>query len=83
MQCACAVLYCHLWPDRLYNIFRHYLINGTIFGINSTKHNACFEFLYNLYLKYLFQEKMKEILSKMYIGLHAKQPSFVSDCNDI
>ena len=23
--------YCHLWPARLYNIFPHYLINGTIF----------------------------------------------------
>ena len=24
MQCACAVLYCHLWPVRLYHIFLHY-----------------------------------------------------------
>ena len=24
---ACA--YCHLWPSSLYNIFPHYLINGT------------------------------------------------------
>jgi hypothetical protein len=32
MQSACAVLYCHLWPVRLYHIFPHYLINGTIFG---------------------------------------------------
>jgi hypothetical protein len=23
--------YCHLWPAQLYNIFLHYLINGTIF----------------------------------------------------
>ena len=22
---------CHLWPARIYNIFRHYLINGTVF----------------------------------------------------
>jgi hypothetical protein len=28
----CAALYCHLWPVWLYNIFSHYLINGTIFG---------------------------------------------------
>ena len=27
MQTACAVLYCHLWPGRLYNICPHYLIN--------------------------------------------------------
>ena len=35
-----------LWPFRLYNIFPHYLTNGTIF------------------------EKLSEIRSKMYIGLH-------------
>ena len=29
--------YCHLWPVRLYNIFPHYLINGTILG-NVTDH---------------------------------------------
>jgi len=26
--------YCSLWPVRLYNIFPHYLINGTIFEKN-------------------------------------------------
>jgi hypothetical protein len=31
MQCACAVLYCHLWPVWFYHIFPHYLIHGTIF----------------------------------------------------
>ena len=32
MQCACKVLYCHLWPVMLYYIFSLYLRNGTIFG---------------------------------------------------
>ena len=32
MQSACVVLYCHLHTVRLYHIFPHYLINGTIFG---------------------------------------------------
>ena len=32
MQGVCAVLYCHLWPVRLCQVFPHYLINGTIFG---------------------------------------------------
>jgi len=27
-----SITYCHLWPSRLYNIFPHYLIKGTIFG---------------------------------------------------
>jgi len=30
-QSACALLYCHLLPVRLYLILLHYLINGTIF----------------------------------------------------
>jgi hypothetical protein len=29
--CNAHAPYCHLWPVRLYNIFPHYLINGTIF----------------------------------------------------
>jgi len=29
--CNAHAPYCHLWPALLYNIFPHYLINGTIF----------------------------------------------------
>jgi len=29
--CNAHAPYCHVWPLRLYNIFQHYLINGTIF----------------------------------------------------
>ena len=32
MQCACALLYCHPWNVRLYYIYQHCLIKGTIFG---------------------------------------------------
>ena len=32
MQCACAVLYCHLLPVRLYHVFPHYFVNGANFG---------------------------------------------------
>jgi hypothetical protein len=32
MQSSRATLYCHLWPVRIYYIFTHYLLNGTIFG---------------------------------------------------
>jgi len=31
MQYACAALYCHLWPDPLYNIFPHYLTKARFF----------------------------------------------------
>jgi hypothetical protein len=43
MQCACAVWYCLLWPVRLYRIFPHYLLNGTIFGGGGgmTEHIMC------------------------------------------
>jgi hypothetical protein len=32
MQRACAVLYCHLWPIGLNQIFPHYLINDKMLG---------------------------------------------------
>ena len=31
IQHACAVLYCHMWPIRLYNNFPRYLICAMIF----------------------------------------------------
>ena len=31
IQSACTLLYCCVWPVRLYHIFPHYLIFGTIF----------------------------------------------------
>ena len=33
--CNAHAPYCHLWPATLYNIFPHYLINGTILGEKS------------------------------------------------
>ena len=48
MQCACAILYCHLWPAQLYNIFPHYLIHGTILKkVIEHAYNVCFDFLHN------------------------------------
>jgi hypothetical protein len=38
MQSACVVLYCHLWPVRLYHVCKHSLTNGTILGNNVTEH---------------------------------------------
>jgi hypothetical protein len=31
-------LFCRLWPAGLYNIFAHYLINGTIFEKKAIEH---------------------------------------------
>ena len=33
--------YCHLWPVRLYNIFPHYLIKGTIFEKKVMEFKMC------------------------------------------
>jgi hypothetical protein len=41
----CAVLYCHLWPVRLYHIFLQYLIHVTIFGEKNIQRKMCFDFL--------------------------------------
>ena len=42
IQHACVVLYCHLWPVRLYDIFTHYLTNAKIFWEKKFEHKMCF-----------------------------------------
>ena len=37
--CNVHVPYCHLLPARLYNIFLHCLLNGTILGEKVIEHN--------------------------------------------
>jgi hypothetical protein len=64
----CAVLYCHLWPVWLCNIFPHYFINGTIFREKKCiKHKrSVLIFLYKLCRKrFSFYRDFSEIL--MYI----------------
>jgi len=41
LACNAHVLYCHLWPVWLYDIFPHYLTNGMIFWKNIVEHNIC------------------------------------------
>jgi hypothetical protein len=42
------VVYCHLWPVRLYHLITHYLINGTIFeGKSYWIQNVGFYFIHN------------------------------------
>jgi hypothetical protein len=78
MQRAWAVLYCHLWPVRLYHILPHYLINDTVF-IQLLNKNMCFDFLYDFCPKYIsFQKQFSEVLTKMYIRIHVKYPLFLS-----
>jgi len=76
--------YCHLWPARLYNIFPHYLINGTIFGGKNLLNTKCvFGFSLQLLSEtfLILIRKLSQTLSKMYICLHVKHRLFVSDFN--
>jgi len=60
MHCVCAVLYCHLWPVKLYIIVPHNLTNGTIFGGEKIiEHRMCF-FIYstNLSEKFLIRRRI-------------------------
>ena len=41
MESACALLYCRLWPVRLYHILPHYVKNGTILGKKLIEHKIC------------------------------------------
>jgi len=59
-------------PARLYCIFQHYLINGTIFEKENVEHEMCV--LIPSCLKHLSERDM----IKMYIGLHVKYPLFLS-----
>jgi hypothetical protein len=52
MQCACALVNCHLWPVWLYHIFTHYTINSTVFREKITEHKMCLDFLYKFCLKH-------------------------------
>jgi hypothetical protein len=73
-ECVCSVRYpacsahdpyCHLWPARIYSIFPHYLINGTVFKKISLNTKRVFDFLYNFCLKHFsFSEEVNEIRSK-------------------
>jgi hypothetical protein len=46
-SCNAHAPYCHLWPAPLYNMFPHYLINGTIFEREKRHwtYNVCFNLL--------------------------------------
>jgi hypothetical protein len=77
--------YCHLWSARLYNIFPHFISQTARFLEKKTLLNIKCVLVFSTTLTWnIFYSKKKwKILSKSYVGLHAKYPSFVSDFNDV
>jgi len=67
-----AVLYCHLWPAPLYDIFPHYLINGTTLEKKVTEHKMCvLIFCAAFFLKHFsFYEEFCQTMSKTFICVY-------------
>jgi hypothetical protein len=77
-------LYCHLWPASLYNIFRHYLLNGTIFEKRYPTKKMCFSSFCTTFVWNIFHSKKNGARydKKMYVGLPVKYPLLLSDFNE-
>ena len=84
--CNARAPYCRRWPVRLYNIFSHYLINGTIFKEKSFwTQNACFGYLYSFIWNISHFKKKCGRWSQinMSVGLHVEYALFLSDFIEI
>jgi hypothetical protein len=83
MQLVCAILWSHLWSLSLHNIFRHYLINGTILGKKNLL-NIKFVFWFSLQLLFKAFLILKRIQSDIVIKVKSLQkfPLFLSDFNE-
>ena len=71
--------YCRLWPVRLYNIFPHYLIKGTVF---EKKKFLDIKYMFWFPLQLFFSEtfhilELSEIWSTTFIGVHVKYAPFI------
>jgi len=81
--CNAHTPYYHLWPAPLYNIFPHYLINGTIFGEKLLNIKCVFWFSLQIMSEtFLILRKLNEIWSWTHNGLHVKYRLFLSDFNE-
>jgi len=86
MQCACAELYCNLWPAQLYDNFPHYLINGTIFVTKKKLLNTkcVFWFLSTTFVwkSFFILRRIERDVMKKGNSLHVKCQLFLSDFNE-
>jgi hypothetical protein len=72
MQSSRAALYCHLWPVRIYYIFTHYLLNGTIF--EKKFEHMSLDFLYNFCPKHSFLRTIQRDNIVNLQGLNVEYP---------
>jgi len=81
--CNAHAPYCHLWPVWIYNIFRHYLINGTIFEKKLLNTKCVFWFSLQLLSEtfLILRGIERDVIKRMYIGLRVKYRLFRLDLN--
>ena len=68
-SCNAHASYCHMWRALLYNIFTHYLINGTFFRNKVAEHKMwVFIFSYNFFSKtfFILRRIERDIMKNMY-----------------
>jgi hypothetical protein len=74
---------CYLWPVRFYNIFPHFLMNGTILEKKVLNIKLVIWFsLKCLSGTFLMIRRTEQEMIKMYISLHVKYPLFFPDFNE-
>jgi hypothetical protein len=66
------VPYCHLWPVRLYHIFPHYLINGTIFVKKLPNKKCVLIFSTTFVCNVSYYKKIWAWYDQVCIGLHER-----------
>jgi len=93
--CVCSLMYsacnahapyCYLWPVRLYDIFPHYLVYGTIFGGGGgvTEHKICVLISSTPSSEtFLILRRTEHDMIIVVSGFHVKYPSFLFDFNEI
>ena len=82
--CNAHAPYCHLWPAPLYNVFPHYLTNGTILEKNKLLNIKCVFWFFLQLLSEIFlilRRTLRDVI-KIYVGLHVKHRLLLSYCNE-
>ena len=79
----CAILYCDLWPPRLYCFFHIISKKGHNFRKkNYLTQNACFDFLYNFFSEiFLILRRNERYMIKNVYDFHVKCTLLLSDFN--